>query len=136
MSVELFLALVGIVVIAIIILVVISKTGHSSKHDVEGNRQQMAEYEKLATSTRESDRHMAVVRADSLLGKALETHGLAGATMGERMKKASFSNADSVWAAHKLRNRIAHESNVMVTTDGARRAMAGFKQAMKDLGAL
>ena len=56
--------------------------------------------------------------------------------MGDRMKKVNWSNADVVWGAHKLRNRIAHESDVKVNYDTARRALAGFKQGLKDMGAI
>jgi transposase len=56
--------------------------------------------------------------------------------MGERMKNSTWSNADAVWQAHKLRNRIAHESDVTVSYDDARRALAGFKLGLKDLGAI
>jgi transposase len=58
--------------------------------------------------------------------------------MGERMKtiKDTWSNANNVWTAHKLRNQIAHETDVSVGYDDARRALSGFKQALKDLGAI
>lgn len=136
MSVEIFLAVVGVLAIAVSILVLMSKSNHGVKHDVDNNRQAMKGFEKLAVSSQESDRHMAIVKADSLLNEILKTHGLTGNTMGERMKSAQFSNPDSVWSAHKLRNRIAHESDVKLSADGARRALSGFKQAMKDMGAV
>lgn len=136
MNFSLFMLLVGGLVIGVVVLLLMFKTGHSSKHDIEENRLRMKAFDKLAASGQESDRHMAIVKADSLLGSALVAHGVAGNTMGERMKKVQFSNADSVWSAHKLRNRIAHESEVKLSADGARRALYGFKQAMKDLGAL
>ena len=58
--------------------------------------------------------------------------------MGERMKSARdvWSNANNVWAAHKLRNRIAHETDVKVGYDNARRALAAYKQALKDVRAI
>jgi hypothetical protein len=58
--------------------------------------------------------------------------------MGERMKSArkTWTNANHVWSAHKLRNRIAHETNVRVSFDETRRALSAFKHALKDLGAI
>jgi hypothetical protein len=79
-----------------------------------------------------------VLNADKLLDQALRERGVKGETMGERMKTAreSWSNANGVWTAHKLRNQIAHESEVQVSYDDARRALANFKQALKDIGAI
>lgn len=136
MSFEIFLAVVGVLAIAISLFIWMGKSNHGVKHEVDINRQQMKSFEQLAVSQQESDRHMAIVKADSLLNEILKQHGLNGNTMGERMKNAQFSNADSVWSAHKLRNRIAHESDVKLSADGARRALSGFKQAMKDMGAV
>ena len=58
--------------------------------------------------------------------------------MGERLKNASnlFSNRNGLWDAHKLRNRIAHESDVRVTYSDAQHALANFRQALKNLGAI
>jgi hypothetical protein len=58
--------------------------------------------------------------------------------MGERMKiaKDTWSNANAVWTAHKLRNQIAHEPAVVVSYEDARRALGAFKQALKDIGAI
>lgn len=81
---------------------------------------------------------LCVLNADKLLDKALRDRGISGATMGERMKnvKTTWSNADAVWSAHKLRNRIAHETDVQIDYDSTRRALSSFKQALKDMGAI
>ena len=81
---------------------------------------------------------MAVLNADKLVDQALRDRGTPGNTMGERMKaaKSKWSRADAVWEAHKLRNRIAHEADMTLSYDQARRALAGFKRALKDLGAI
>jgi len=81
---------------------------------------------------------MAIVKADKLLDKAMCDCGVAGATMGDRLKarKGDWTDENSLWAAHKLRNQIAHETNVKLTAQSFRRAMTSFEQALKDLGAL
>ncbi|MGO3701922.1 MAG: hypothetical protein ACTJG2_01885 [Candidatus Saccharimonadales bacterium] len=86
----------------------------------------------------ESACHMAILNADKLLDAALKEANYKGQTMGERMKSATaaFSNANAVWASHKLRNRIAHETDVKADYNVARRALAGFKQGLKDVGAI
>lgn len=82
--------------------------------------------------------HLIILNADKLLDQALKERAVRGETMGERMKncKQIFTNANSVWSAHKLRNQIAHESDVEVSYDQARRALSAFKQALKDVGAI
>jgi hypothetical protein len=77
----------------------------------------------------------AIMDADKLLDYTLEKHGFTG-TLGEKLKKAGprFSDLDSVWRAHKLRNKFAHElSNV--DNGAAKAALQNFKKALNDLGA-
>jgi hypothetical protein len=58
--------------------------------------------------------------------------------MGERMKayQSKWSNANGVWGAHKLRNQVAHEHDVKISYDDTRRALAAYKRALKDVGAI
>lgn len=86
----------------------------------------------------EASAHLCVLNADKLLDQALRERGFKGQTMGERMKSAqtAWSDANQTWAAHKLRNRIAHESSVVVSHDMARRALSAFKRSLKDVGAI
>lgn len=81
---------------------------------------------------------MAVVKADKLVDKAMRDSGVKGATMGERLKarRGQWSNENALWAAHKLRNQIAHEPQVNINAQVFKRAMAGFESGLKDLGAL
>lgn len=73
--------------------------------------------------------------ADKLLDYVLKLMGFEG-TLGEKLKKAGarFSNKNAVWAAHKLRNQVAHELGD-INIDEARSALKAFKQALNDLGA-
>ena len=82
--------------------------------------------------------HLAIINADKLLDQALQDRGFGGQTMAERMKsaKTNWSNANSIWSAHKLRNQIAHEADAKVSFDDARRALISYKQALKDVGAI
>ncbi|MEP6710137.1 MAG: hypothetical protein ABJA64_00265, partial [Candidatus Saccharibacteria bacterium] len=106
--------------------------------NIEKYRVKWLSIEQQLKRDEESSYHLTVLNADKLLDQALRERGLKGNTMGERMKAASqtWSNANSVWGAHKLRNQIAHESEVRVQYDDARRALAAFKQGLKDLGAI
>lgn len=81
---------------------------------------------------------MAIIKADKLVDKAMRENGVKGQTMGDRLKarKGHWQNENALWAAHKLRNQIAHEANVQLSPQTFKRAMAGFEMALKDLGAL
>ncbi|MBL8159211.1 hypothetical protein JNJ66_02020 [Candidatus Saccharibacteria bacterium] len=85
-----------------------------------------------------SGRQLAVVNADKLLDAAMQELGFRGKTMGERLKnyRTRFSDNNGIWEAHKLRNRIAHETDVHVNEQQALRALAQLKRGLKDLGAL
>ena len=77
---------------------------------------------------------VAIIQADKLLDKALKERGFSGETMGDRLK--SSHAGDKVWAAHKIRNRIAHESDVKLNSIMVSQALRGFKQGLKNVGAL
>ena len=122
-----------------ILLAVISMSKGGRKYlDVEKYRVKWLAIEHSVQDGQEATYHLALMNADKLLDHALKERGFSGNTMGERMKSAQkvWSNANHVWAAHKLRNQIAHESDVKVSLDMTRRALAAFKQALKDVGAI
>jgi len=130
---------VGVLVVGILLIVVIALTKKGpSPLDVDKYRLKWLTIEKQLNRDQPASFHMTVLNADKLLDQALRERGVRGETMGERMKTAkdTWSNANAVWTAHKLRNQIAHESDVQVGYDDARRALAGFKQALKDIGAI
>jgi len=81
---------------------------------------------------------LAIINADKLLDTALKKRRFSGKTMGERLVSAQkkFTNNDSVWFAHKLRNRLVHEQDVSLREKDVKEALIGFRQALKDLGAL
>lgn len=81
---------------------------------------------------------LAVIDADKLLDEALRKKRFKGKTVGERLVAAQrlITDNDAVWYAHKLRNRLVHEPNVKLRKREAQNALMGFKQGLKDLGAL
>jgi hypothetical protein len=114
-----------------------SKRG-AKKIDVERFRAKCLEIEHQLKKDEPSSYAMSVVNYDKLLDQALRARGIGGKTMGERLKNSVtlYSDRNGVWTAHKLRNRIAHETDVRVTYDDARRALADFRKALKDIGAI
>jgi hypothetical protein len=134
-----FAFLVGVLIVAILVVVVmvLTKKGPAPL-DVEKYRMRWLNIEKQLDRNNTTHLPMTVLEADKLLDQALRDRGIRGETMGERMKvaKDTWSNANSVWTAHKLRNQIAHEPGVVMSYEDARRALGAFKQALKDIGAI
>lgn len=81
---------------------------------------------------------LAIIEADKLVDQALKRRYFKGKTMGERLVSAgkTLKNQDSIWRAHKLRNRLVHESNSTLSKKELRDALNGYQQALRDLGAL
>lgn len=82
----------------------------------------------------------AIIEADNLLADALKKSRYKGKTTGERLVAAqhSLTANDKVWLGHKLRNRLSQpgvDIRKLKKKDLAA-ALAGFRQALHDLGAL
>lgn len=121
-----------------ILFVITHGRGKGRQLDVDRYRTSWMTIEQQLSKDEESSCHLVVLNADKLLDQALKQRGFKGETMGERMKSArdTWSDANGVWTAHKLRNRIAHEADVVVGYTNARRALAAYKRALKDVGAI
>jgi hypothetical protein len=82
----------------------------------------------------------AVIEADDLVAKALKKAHFKGKTTGERLVAAQhhLSDNEQVWLGHKLRNRLAQEEVDVrkLKKQDVAGALAGFRQALRDLGAL
>ena len=81
---------------------------------------------------------LAVLNADKLVDQALREKGIQGQTMADRLKASAhlYSDRNAIWTAHKLRNKIAHESDFLISYRDTRTALSGFKRALKDIGAI
>lgn len=112
--------------------------GGSRRLDVDKYRQAWLNIEQQLQRDNVGSFQLVILNADKLLDKALMERGRKGKTMGERLKSSGdlLSDRNAVWTAHKLRNQIAHEPNVAVRYEDARRALSSFKQALKDVGAI
>jgi hypothetical protein len=82
----------------------------------------------------------AIIEADDLLEDALKCAGFKGKTTGERLVAAqhNLTSNDTIWVGHKLRNRISQDD---VDVRKLKKkdmviALSGFRQALRDLGAL
>lgn len=135
-SVILLCALVIVLGVLLFALITLNKKGGAL--DVEKYRVQWLAIEQSIVRDNEATYHMAILNADKLVDQALRDRGFRGETMGDRLKatRGQLSDRDAIWFSHKLRNRIAHESDVRVNYNQLRRALGGFKRALKDLGAI
>ena len=104
----------------------------------EQYRTSWLEIENNITKDNNASYQFAILSADKLLDKALRESGVPGETMGDRLKHSDklLQDINGVWAAHKLRNRIAHEVGGSVNKVVAKRMLTIYKNALKDLGAI
>ncbi len=68
-------------------------------------------------STNQNDWKQAILIADTMLLDILTGLGYQGEGVGEKLKRVQpgeFKNIDDAWEAHKIRNRIAHESGFVL----------------------
>jgi hypothetical protein len=131
--------LLGIIVLGIVVLFLMTRYGR--KRISRGLNREYFErrwLELLARVKTDDGMVLAVIDADKLLDEALKKRHFKGKTMGERLVAAqrSISDNDAVWYAHKLRNRLVHEPDIRLKKKEAQVALSGFRQCLKDLGAL
>jgi hypothetical protein len=131
--------LIAIVLVGVMVFVAISLTSKKRySFEKEEYQADWLHIENSLVKDNKATYTAAIIEADKLLDKALLEMGVPGKNMGERLKKSDsyFSQINSVWHAHKMRNQIAHEHGFSVEYTQAKRALASFKQALKDLEAI
>lgn len=122
-----------------LLFIIISFTKNSPRAiDKDKYRSKWLAIETKLSRDSQDSHTLCVLEADKLLDEALKCRGLKGNTMGERMKQyqGNWTNGNGVWAAHKLRNKLAHETDVRIDYNRARQALGAYKQGLKDLGAI
>lgn len=131
--------IIAIVIVAIFIFIAIGLTGkRGHKFNIDDYQARFLAIENKLDKDNFATFALTVINGDKLLDKALIEMGIPGKTMGDRLKRAGdkFSNVDAVWRAHKLRNMIAHETDFDLSYRQVMNALAIYKQALKDLGAI
>lgn len=81
----------------------------------------------------------ALEEADKLLNYALKRQRFHGKTMGEKMVSAQhvFTDNDALWRAHNLFKKLATAKSLSkVKESEVKDALVGFRQALRDIGAL
>jgi hypothetical protein len=97
-----------------------------------------AEVQTLLAMKNEHGYKLAVLEADKLLDVALKTLQYPGENLGQRLKVAVARRPDlrPVWQAHILRNKIAHDTHIVVKRGQTMQAIKQFRIALKKLGFL
>lgn len=80
----------------------------------------------------------AIVIADKMLDEALKKRKFKGGSMGERMVSAQryFTNNDDLWFAHNLCKKLKADNELKLKEADVKDALLGFRQALRDIGAL
>lgn len=127
---------ISIIIFGVVLLVMITLTTRPAKLDKSYYEQKWQDIEKLLEGSN-SDWYKAVLDADKLFDHAMKASGIQGKTMGERMKNSShLKNINTAWTAHKLRNKLAHDTSVKLKKNYAKAAARSYHAVLKDLKAL
>lgn len=94
------------------------------------------EIAKLAQAGQESSWRLAVIEADKFFDEVLRRLGYSGETFNERLAQvhpSEIENINDVWNAHRIRNSLSHDVNFRLSEGEAKKAVAAYEKAMKDL---
>lgn len=97
---------------------------------------QWAKISKRLETAREAEYKLALIEADSLLNDNLTKIGYKGESIGEILKQLDsdiLPNIDQVWEAHKTRNNVVHDPDYRLTLEEAKKVIAVYEQALRDL---
>jgi len=128
---KIFFFSVGLVVLAGIVLFFTWRSTRSRKlsgASLKQVQQAWSHVESLQDPVRK------VMEADKVLDLALGELGYKG-SVADKLKKAGprINNLQAVWDAHKLRNRLAHETGAHVDQAAAKRAVASLRKGIEGL---
>lgn len=108
-------------------------------HSAPSERTENSRWQRVLThadSGNESDWRLAILEADIILGEMLDKMGYRGETIGDKLKtieKSDFTTIDDAWAAHRVRNAIAHEgAEFILTQREARRVIDLYKRVFEE----
>ena len=107
----------------------------SSVKDKQFRNRQWEQVRRYIDSCQPSDWTLAIIEADKLLDQLLRNLRYGGENLGERLKtvdRSDFLTLDDAWEAHKFRNRIAHEANMIVTEREAKRVISLYEKVFRE----
>ncbi len=93
--------------------------------------------EKLFESHNPNDWRVAIIEADTILDELVQSMKFPGDNLGERLKSATtnqFPTLQSAWAAHLIRNKIAHDGvNFHLSEREAQMTKKHFEFVFRDM---
>ena len=131
-------AIIAIIVASVVILVIISLGTRSTPKGIDKEHFKNEWNDVMTLFNDTKTQPLSIIHADKLLDEALKCLGYYGNTMAERLvaAKAKLQHKDDVWKAHKLRNKIVHESLHEPSEKEMKVALQGYYKTFKDLGVL
>lgn len=94
-----------------------------------------AHIQMLVESAQESDWRQAIIEGDIMLEEVLQQAGYAGASIGDKLKGATFASITDAWEAHKIRNEIAHRGSAFkLDNTTAYRTVQKYERVFKEFG--
>lgn len=92
--------------------------------------------EKYYHSANQSDWRIAIMEADIMLFDLLDSIGIPGESIGEKLKntnKSQIGNLDLAWRAHKIRNELAHQgTNFTLSRTMVEEAIENFRKVFDE----
>lgn len=118
----------------------INRTREVARNTPNAKKRVLKAWKTVVDYLQEDNAHawkLAVIQSDILLDEALRAAGAPGKNIGERLKTINQSilpNLNDVWNAHRLRNRIAHETEFMIDRQTATETTKIYEEAFRHLG--
>ena len=126
-----FLGILAILLVMFVVYVLRYKKQRFTDKELKWFQNYWRDVEAMAGKNPEQ----AIMKADKLLDSALKKCGFSG-TFAEKLTAAKgiFRKKDDIWAAHRLRNKIAHEVDYHASERACHAALRAFETAFQDLG--
>lgn len=107
-------------------------------NDILSRKEMRKRWTHIEELLREGKHSEAVVESDKLLDDVLKAKAMPGATFAERLSYAQrkYPFIRRMWWAHKLRNRLVHEFGFHPDKRTAKGAVAAYRRALEEFGAL
>ena len=104
--------------------------------DVPRTQQRWQRIQEQASGESDAGWRMAILESDIMLNELLDTQGLRGETMADKMRQVNrerFNTIDIAWEAHRARNRVAHEGSAHTLTNReARRIISLYERVFRE----
>jgi len=129
------LLIIGVIVgVSIFVIIARLVMGRGKRLSTSAQTRILAQWK---TAAAQPDTYRRIMEGDKVLDQLLKELGYQG-SLGDKLKKADkiIPDIQAVWAAHKLRNQLAHEPGVNVSDHDAKKAMYAFEKGIRKFVAL